>query len=132
VVVDGSSTVFPLSEAVALDFLKANRGTQVSARFSGTVEGMQRFCRGAIDIAGASRPITAQEQKDCAAAGVTFVELPVAHDAVTLIVNSHNTWASSITVPELRTLWRPDKLVTGTMYTTPNAAEMGIESLLTQ
>jgi phosphate transport system substrate-binding protein len=108
VVVDGSSTVFPLSEAVALDFLKANRSAQVSARFSGTVEGMQRFCRGAIDVAGASRPITVQEQNDCAAAGVSFVELPVAHDAITLIVHTRNTWASSITVKELRTLWAPE------------------------
>ena len=58
VVIDGSSTVFPLSEAVALDFLKANRGVQVNARFSGTVEGLQRFCRGRLDIVGASRPIT--------------------------------------------------------------------------
>src|SRR5262245_32754318 len=92
VVVDGSSTLYPLSEAVALDFLKANRGTQVSARFSGTVEGLQRLCRGLIDIAGASRPITVAEQNECAADGVTFVELPVAHDAITIIVHPRNTW----------------------------------------
>jgi phosphate transport system substrate-binding protein len=108
VVVDGSSTVFPLSEAVVLDFLKANRHVQVSARFSGTVEGLRRLCRGLIDVAGASRPITAAEQQECAAAGVAFVELPVAHDAITIIVNHGNTWASSITVDELQTLWAPD------------------------
>jgi phosphate transport system substrate-binding protein len=107
-VVDGSSTLFPLSEAVALDFLKANRGTQVSARFSGTVEGLQRFCRGLIDIAGASRPITVAEQNECAADGVMFVELPVAHDAITIIVHPRNSWASSVSVQDLRVMWAPD------------------------
>src|SRR4026207_598160 len=63
------------------------------------------FCRGQLDIANASRPITVEEQKTCESANVSFVELPVAHDAITIIVNSANTWASTITVPELRTLW---------------------------
>jgi phosphate transport system substrate-binding protein len=107
-VVDGSSTVFPLSEAVALDFLKSNQHVQVSARFSGTVEGLPRFCRGLIDIAGASRPITPAEQSQCSAAGIMFLELPVAHDAITIIVNGRNSWASSITVKELRTLRAPE------------------------
>jgi phosphate transport system substrate-binding protein len=64
-----------------------------------------KFCRGQLDVANASRPITVEEQKACESANVTFVELPVAHDAITIIVNSANTWASTITVPELRTLW---------------------------
>jgi phosphate transport system substrate-binding protein len=107
ITVDGSSTVFPLSEAVALDFMRANRGLTVNVAFTGTVEGFQRFCRGQLDIVDASRPITADERRACADAGVVFVELPVAHDAVTVIVNPANAWAASMTVAELRALWEP-------------------------
>ena len=105
IVLDGSSTAFPLAEAVAHEFMKANKGTAVTVTFSGTGTGFVKFCRGQLDIANASRPITVDEQKACEAANVSFVELPVAHDAITIIVNSANTWASTITVPELRTLW---------------------------
>jgi phosphate transport system substrate-binding protein len=105
IVLDGSSTAFPLAEAVAHEFMKANKGTAVTVTFSGTGTGFVKFCRGQLDIANASRPITVEEQKACEAANVSFVELPVAHDAITIIVNSANTWASTITVPELRTLW---------------------------
>ena len=105
VVVDGSSTAFPLAEAVAHEFMKANKGTAINVAFSGTGTGFVKFCRGQLDIANASRPITVDEQKACESANVAFVELPVAHDAITIVVNSKNTWASSITVPELRILW---------------------------
>jgi len=106
--IDGSSTLYPLSEAVALDFMKANRGATVNVAFTGTGEGFQRFCRGQIDLADASRPITSAERRTCEQNGVTFVELPVAHDALTVIVNSRNTWAASMSVAELRTLWQPE------------------------
>jgi phosphate transport system substrate-binding protein len=105
VVLDGSSTAFPLAEAVAHEFMKANKGTAINVAFSGTGTGFVKFCRGQLDMANASRPITVDEQKACESANVSFVELPVAHDAITIIVNSRNTWASSITVPELRALW---------------------------
>jgi phosphate transport system substrate-binding protein len=105
VVLDGSSTAFPLAEAVAHEFMKADKGTAVTVTSSGTGTGFVKFCRGQLDIANASRPITVEEQKACEAANVSFVELPVAHDAITIVVNSANTWASTITVPELRTLW---------------------------
>jgi phosphate transport system substrate-binding protein len=105
VTIDGSSTAFPLSDAVAHEFMKANRGTTITVTFSGTGTGFVRFCRGQLDIANASRPITVEEQKACESANITFVELPVAHDALTIIVNAKNSWASTITVPELRTLW---------------------------
>lgn len=105
VTVDGSSTAFPLAEAVSHEFMKANRGTAVNVAFSGTGTGFVKFCRGQLDVATASRPITVDEQKACASASVAFVELPVAHDAITIIVSARNTWASTITVPELRTLW---------------------------
>jgi phosphate transport system substrate-binding protein len=114
VTVDGSSTAFPLAEAVAHEFMKANKGTAINVAFSGTGTGFVRFCRGQLDLANASRPITIDEQKACDAAQVTFVELPVAHDAVTIIVSAKNSWASTITVPELRTLWgaAADKTIT--------------------
>jgi phosphate transport system substrate-binding protein len=107
ITVDGSSTAYPLADAVAHEFMKANRGTSVTVTFSGTGTGFVRFCRGQLDIADASRPITIDEQKHCEASKVEFVELPIAHDAITVIVNASNTWASTITVPELRTLWEP-------------------------
>ena len=107
VTLDGSSTVFPLADAVAHEFGKHNRRVPVNVKFSGTNPGIAKFCRGQLDIAAASRPISIDEQKACTTAGITFVELPIAHDAITIIVNAKNTWATSITVPELRTLWEP-------------------------
>ena len=104
---DGSSTVYPLADAVAREFTKANRRMLVTVTFSGTTVGMMKFCHGLLDIATASRPITVDEQKACEMAGISFVELPIAHDTITVIVNAKNTWATSITVPELRTLWEP-------------------------
>jgi phosphate transport system substrate-binding protein len=98
----------PLSDAVALDFMRTNRNVTVNVAFSGTVTGFQKFCRDQTDVTGASRPITRAEQDACAANGVSFVELPVAHDALTVIVNPKNTWATAMTVADLRTLWSPD------------------------
>jgi phosphate transport system substrate-binding protein len=114
VVIDGSSTVFPLSEAMAHHFLERNSGARVTVTYSGTDTGFEKFCRGAIDIVDASRPITAGEQAVCAASKVEFIELPVARDAITVIVNGKNSWAESMTVAELRALWAPeaDKKVT--------------------
>lgn len=78
IVLDGSSTGFPLAEALAHEFMKANKGTGVTVTFSGTGTGFVKFCRGQLDIANASRPITVEEQKACEAANVSFIELPVA------------------------------------------------------
>jgi phosphate transport system substrate-binding protein len=105
VTVDGSSTAFPLAEAVAHEYMKANQGTPINVAFSGTGTGFVRFCRGQLDLANASRPITVEEQKACESANVAFVELPVAYDAISIIVSAKNSWASTITVPELRTVW---------------------------
>jgi phosphate transport system substrate-binding protein len=108
VTADGSSTVYPLTEAAAELFEKSSDAT-VSVAFSGSVVGFGRFCRGQLDILDASRPINRQEQEQelCQQQQVTFLELPVAHDAVTIIVNAWNTWATSITVDELRKIWEP-------------------------
>jgi phosphate transport system substrate-binding protein len=107
ITIDGSSTVYPLTQAAAELFEESERVT-ISVAYSGTVTGFGRFCRGQLDIVNASRPISREEQKLCESQGVTFVELPVAHDALTIIVNARNTWASDITIEELRAIWQPD------------------------
>jgi phosphate transport system substrate-binding protein len=107
ITVDGSSTVYPVAEAVAEEFQRANPGSRVTVGISGTGGGFQKFCRGEIHIADASRPISASESQACAAAGVQFVELPVAYDGLAVVVNPKNTWASSMTVAELKKLWEP-------------------------
>lgn len=106
--VDGSSTVFPITEAIAEDFQVANRGKiKATVGISGTGGGFKKFCRNEIDISNASRPITAREADDCKKAGVEYIELPVAMDALTVVVNPKNTWAKKMTVDELRRLWEP-------------------------
>jgi phosphate transport system substrate-binding protein len=104
--VDGSSTVFPISEAVAEEFRKGH-DVDVTVGISGTGGGFQKFCRDEIDIADASRPIRAVEQEACKGAGVEYVELPVAYDGLAVVVNPKNTWVASMTVQELRKLWEP-------------------------
>jgi phosphate transport system substrate-binding protein len=106
--VDGSSTVFPLSEAVAEEFQQESRDTRVTVASSGTGGGFQKFCNGEIQVAGASRPISPSEVQRCAAGRVEFVELPVAYDGLAVVVNPQNSWAESMTVAELRTLWAPE------------------------
>jgi phosphate transport system substrate-binding protein len=105
--IDGSSTVYPISEALGEEFQKSS-GTRVTVGLSGTGGGFKKFCRGEIDIAGASRPIKAEEAKACADAGVEFIELPVALDALAVVVNPANTFVDCLTVEELKTLWSPE------------------------
>ena len=105
---DGSSTVFPISEAVAEEFQKAEKGTKVTVGISGTGGGFQKFCRAEIDISDASRPISATEQEACAKAGVEYIELPIAYDGIAIAVNPKAKWADKITKDELKTLWAPD------------------------
>jgi phosphate transport system substrate-binding protein len=106
--VDGSSTVFPISEAVAEEFQKAHAGARVTVGVSGTGGGFQKFCRGETDVNNASRPIRPTEIEACRAAGIEFIEMPVAYDGLAVVVNRRNTWAASITVDELRRLWAPE------------------------
>ncbi|GAB4213829.1 MAG: PstS family phosphate ABC transporter substrate-binding protein [Rhodoferax sp.] len=105
--IDGSSTVFPITEAVAEDFQKANKGIKVTVGVSGTGGGFKKFCRDETDISDASRPILAKEMEACKAAGIEYFELPVAFDALTVVINPKNTWLKSITVPELKKIWEP-------------------------
>ena len=105
--VDGSSTVFPISEAVAEEFKRANPKVDISVGISGTGGGFQKFCRGETDISDASRPVRAAEMDACQKAGIEFIELPVAYDGLAIAVNPKNAWATSVTTAELKTLWEP-------------------------
>ncbi|ALQ52390.1 PstS family phosphate ABC transporter substrate-binding protein [Nitrosomonas ureae] len=106
--IDGSSTVFPITEAVAEDFQIAKRGAiRVTVGISGTGGGFKKFCRNEIDIVNASRPITELEMEACKKEGVQFVEMPIAFDALTVVVNPKNTWSKTITVEELQKIWEP-------------------------
>ncbi|MDO8989073.1 MAG: PstS family phosphate ABC transporter substrate-binding protein [Sideroxyarcus sp.] len=108
VTVDGSSTVYPITEAVAEDFQKSKKNkVQVTVGISGTGGGFKKFCRGEIDISDASRPILEKEMKLCAENGIKYIELPVAFDAMTVAINPKNTWAEKMTVAELKKMWEP-------------------------
>jgi len=106
--IDGSSTVFPITEAVAEEFQREHRDVRVTVGISGTGGGFQKFCRGEIDIADASRPIKPTEIEQCRTATVEFIELPVAYDGLVVVVNPKNTWVDHLTTDELKRLWAPD------------------------
>ena len=106
---DGSSTVFPIAEAMAEEYGKENPNVRPpTVGISGTGGGFQKFCTGETDISNASRPIRAAEIEACQKAGVEYIELPVAYDGLAIVVNPKNTWATSITVEELKKLWAPE------------------------
>jgi phosphate transport system substrate-binding protein len=106
--VDGSSTVFPITEAVAEEFQKANKGkVKVTVGIAGTGGGFKKFCRAETDVSNASRPILKSELDDCKKSGVQFIELPVAFDALTVIINPKNDWVKSLTVADLKKMWEP-------------------------
>jgi phosphate transport system substrate-binding protein len=109
VAIDGSSTVFPVTEAVAEEFMKSTGGkVKVTVGISGTGGGFKKFCRGEIDVADASRPILEEELKAARENGIDFVELPICFDALTVAVNPKATWIDTITVEELKKIWEPD------------------------
>jgi len=106
--IDGSSTVFPVTEAVAEEFQKSMKGkVKVTVGISGTGGGFKKFCRGETDISNASRPILKSEMDDCRKNGIEYIELPVAYDALTVVVNPKNNFLASITVEELKKIWEP-------------------------
>ena len=106
--IDGSSTVFPITEAVAEEFQRENKDTKVTVGISGTGGGFKKFVRGEIDIADASRPISEKEMADAKAAGIEYVELPIAFDALTVMVNPKNDWIKELKVEELKKIWSPE------------------------
>lgn len=109
--IDGSSTVYPLTALAAEDFMAENPGVQVTVASSGTGGGFEKFCRGETDANDASRAIKDEEKAACEAAGIGFGQLQVAVDALTVVVNKENTWATCLTVEELAKIWAPDSTV---------------------
>ncbi|MBA2447313.1 MAG: PstS family phosphate ABC transporter substrate-binding protein [Chloroflexi bacterium] len=107
VTVDGSSTVFPVTEAMAEEFQRANGSVRVTVGISGTGGGFQKFCNGETDFSNASRPISSREIEACGANGIQFVELPVAYDGLSVLVSPLNDFVQSITVSELKRMWEP-------------------------
>jgi phosphate transport system substrate-binding protein len=106
--IDGSSTVYPITEAVAEEFQKAKKNAiKVTVGISGTGGGFKKFCRAETDISNASRPILKKEMEECRAAGVEYYELPVAFDALTVVINPRNTFIKAFTVEELKKMWEP-------------------------
>jgi len=106
--IDGSSTVYPITEAVAEEFQKANKGAlRVTVGISGTGGGFKKFTRGEIDISDASRPILAKEMEEAKKNGVEYIEIPVAYDGLSVMVNPGNNWITSMTVADLKKIWEP-------------------------
>jgi phosphate transport system substrate-binding protein len=107
--IDGSSTVYPVTEAVAEEFQKAKKGAvNATVGISGTGGGFKKFCRGETDISNASRPILKEEMELCKQSGIEYIELPICFDAITVAVHPKNDWVSSITVAELKKIWEPE------------------------
>jgi len=107
--VDGSSTVFPITEAVSEEFQKSKNNTvKVTVGISGTGGGFKKFCRGDIDVANASRPILKTEMEACAKTGIKYIELPIAFDALTVVANTKNNFLKQLTVAQLKTMWSPE------------------------
>jgi phosphate transport system substrate-binding protein len=106
--IDGSSTVYPITEAVAEEFAKAQPKVRITVGISGTGGGFKKFCGGETDISDASRPIKPTEVQQCAAQQIDYIELPVAYDGIAVVVNPKNTWAAGMTVKELKQLWEPE------------------------
>ena len=106
--IDGSSTVYPITQAIASEFQKQDQNKiEVQVGVSGTGGGFKKFCAGEIDISNASRPIQTEEMEACNKGGVRYIELPIAFDALTVVVNPKNSWAKDITLAELKKMWSP-------------------------
>jgi phosphate transport system substrate-binding protein len=108
---DGSSTVGPFTTRAAERFQGENSGVQITVGVSGTGGGFERFCAGETDLSNASRPIDEDEVQACEQAGVEYVEFQVANDALTVVVNTENDWATCLTTEELKKIWEPGSKV---------------------
>lgn len=106
--IDGSSTVYPITEAMAEEFMAENSGTEITVGVSGTGGGFSKFCAGETDISNASRPIKDEEAATCAANGIEYIQLPVAYDAITVVIHPDNDWAEEMSVEQLAQLWAPE------------------------
>jgi phosphate transport system substrate-binding protein len=103
--VGGSSTVFPIMMEAIRAFREAGNNTKIDLKETGTSDGFRRFCTGQLEIANASRPINSKELKACSGNRINFIELPIAFDALTIVVHPSNTWAKQISIKELSRRW---------------------------
>ncbi|MEL6402340.1 MAG: PstS family phosphate ABC transporter substrate-binding protein [Cyanobacteria bacterium J06626_4] len=108
ITVDGSSTVFPVSEAMAEEFQIANPGVRITVGASGTGGGFEKFCNGESQVSNASRGVKQEEIDNCAENGIEMIEVPVATDALTVVVNNENDWAACMTTDQLSSIWSPE------------------------
>ena len=118
--IDGSSTVFPITEAVAEEFIGLNPDMQIPVGVSGTGGGFKKFIAGELDITNASRPIKAEEAAAAKAAGIEYLEITVAFDGLSVLVNKDNTWVNNLTTEELAMIWAPDSKVQTWMDVNPS------------
>lgn len=108
ITIDGSSTVFPITQAIATEFqANPSNKAQVDVKISGTTGGFEKFCTGKTNINNASRPILQAEMATCKKNGVQYMEFPIAFDALSVVVNPQNDWAKDITIAELKKMWEP-------------------------
>lgn len=105
--IDGSSTVFPITEAVAEEFRGVQPNVKVTIGVSGTGGGFKKFSRGETNLSNASRPIKSKEKKACEENNIKYLELEVAYDGLSVVVNPANDWVDSFTVEELKKIWEP-------------------------
>lgn len=108
--IDGSSTVYPITQAILEKHnqIQSSKPVQIEGAVSGTTTGFEKFCAGETDINAASRPILTEEMQACDRSQVRYIELPIAFDAITVVVNKQNTWTDSITVEELKNMWQSE------------------------
>lgn len=108
IIIDGSSTVYPITEIMSEEFERDNPNVRIAIGISGSGGGLSKFCAGETDISNASRPIRASEIEQCEENGIEFIELPVAFDALSVVINSENDWATCLTARELQIIWSPE------------------------
>ncbi|MEN9226875.1 MAG: PstS family phosphate ABC transporter substrate-binding protein [Thermostichus sp. HHBFW_bins_43] len=108
IVIDGSSTVYPLTDSAIRRYRRNNRqAAEIKLNFSGTRAGFRKFCEGETDIQNASRPIIREEMALCELNGIEYIEIPVAMDAISIVAHPNNAWANDITLQELKKIWEP-------------------------
>ena len=126
VVIDGSSTVAPLTSVAAELFMAENPDVNVTVGTSGTGGGFEKFCAGETDISDASRAIEEDETAACDSAGITFDEFSIANDALTVVTNGENDWASDLTVEQLNMMWAPDSTVSNWNQVDPSFPDQAL------
>jgi phosphate transport system substrate-binding protein len=105
ITIDGSSTVYPITQAAAEEFMKLHRRVAIPIGVGGTAGGFKRFVVDELDICDASRPIEPEEIEMCRRSGVEYIELPIAMDGITVVVNAKNNWCQVLTVGQLKRIW---------------------------